>query len=134
MSVPETGNGSENDSGDDANGSPDESANEPIFEPANEPTSEMGEMPPTPPPYKSKSTWLRGLYMILFAIAIEIAEILLGFSALLQWFWLLFTGHPNGHVKRFGQSLSLWLRDAARFQSCASDDKPFPWADWPKAE
>jgi hypothetical protein len=26
------------------------------------------------------------------------------------------------------------LADVARFLSCASDEKPFPWEEWPKAE
>ena len=31
-------------------------------------------------------------------------------------------------------SLSRWLADAARYLSCASDAKPFPWAPWPPAQ
>lgn len=86
------------------------------------------------PGYKQKSVWLRGLFMVLFLIFFEIGEWLLGAVAVLQFLWLLFDREPNDHIRRFGQSLSIWLRDTARFQSCETDDKPFPWAPWPKPE
>jgi uncharacterized protein DUF4389 len=76
----------------------------------------------------------RGLFMLLFAIAFSVAQVLLNAVAVVQFLWLLFTSRPNQFVLRFGASLSVWLADVGRFLSCASDDKPFPWKDWPKAE
>lgn len=86
------------------------------------------------PGYKRKSVWLRGLFMLLFMIFFEIGEWLLGIVAVLQFLWLLFDRAPNENIKRFGQSLSLWLQHTARYQACATDEKPFPWASWPKPE
>jgi hypothetical protein len=76
----------------------------------------------------------RGLFMLLFAIAFSLAQVLLNVVGVVQFLWLLTTGSPNQFVLRFGASLSVWLADVARFQSCASHEKPFPWKDWPKPE
>ena len=86
------------------------------------------------PGYKNKSVWLRGLFMLLFIIFFGIGEFLLVCVAVLQFLWLLFTQEPNDHLKRFGQSLSIWLRETALYQACTTKDKPFPWAPWPKSE
>ena len=53
----------------------------------------------------------------------------LGLSRIVDW--LLFTREPNNHLARFGNSLVIWLADVARFQTCATDEKPFPWRPWP---
>jgi hypothetical protein len=45
--------------------------------------------------------------------------------------WLLFTREPNNPLVRFGNSLVIWFADVARFQTCATDEKPFPWRPWP---
>jgi hypothetical protein len=82
----------------------------------------------------TQGVWKRGLLMLLLAIAFGIAQILLNMLAVVQFLWLLFANGPNQFVLRFGASLSVWLADVARFLSCASDEKPFPWKEWPKAE
>ena len=86
------------------------------------------------PSVTTQDVWKRGLFMLLFAIAFGFAQILLNMLAVVQFLWLLFTNAPNQFAPRFGASLSVWLADVARFLSCASDEKPFPWKDWPTAE
>lgn len=83
---------------------------------------------------ENQSPLMRGLYMILFAIAFEISEIILFFTAILQFFWLLFTRHPNELLKRFGLSLSQWLAATAQFLTCNTEEKPFPFAPWPEPD
>lgn len=120
----------------------DDNGNEPIppAQPAAQPAAEAAEQSTAPgadqpkPGYKKKSVWLRGLFMVLFMIFFEIGEWLLGIVAVLQFLWLLFDKAPNENIKRFGQSLSAWLQQVGRYQSCDTDEKPFPWAQWPKAE
>ncbi len=80
------------------------------------------------------AVWLRGLYMLLLALAFGIAQTLLCVTAIIQFLWLLFSGEPNGQLTRFGSSLARWFSDAARFLTLASEVKPFPWAPWPPAE
>ena len=78
--------------------------------------------------------WLTALYMIFFLLAFAVGESILGFVAVVQFLWLLITGGPNLALRRFGMSLSRWFADVVRFLTCASDDKPFPWKDWPSAD
>ncbi|HEY7550577.1 MAG TPA: DUF4389 domain-containing protein [Hyphomicrobiaceae bacterium] len=80
-----------------------------------------------------RDAWKRGLFMLLFAIAFGISHVVLNVVAIVQFLWLLFTGAPNRFLARFGQSFSSWLAETARFVTCASDDKPFPWQQWPDA-
>jgi hypothetical protein len=70
--------------------------------------------------------WKRGLFMLLFMIAFGIAQALINLTAIVQFLWLLFASEPNQFLVRFGRSLSVWLADAVRFLSCASDEMPFP--------
>jgi hypothetical protein len=55
----------------------------------------------------------------------------LGLSPIVDW--LLFTREPNNPLVRFGNSLAIWLADVTRFQTCATDEKLFPWRTWPTA-
>lgn len=78
-----------------------------------------------------RDVWKRGLFMLLFAIAFGIGQIVLNAMAVVQFVWLLATRQRNEYLARFGASLSSWFAEVSRFQSGASDDKPFPWRPWP---
>jgi len=80
------------------------------------------------------AVWMRGLFMLLLLIAFGLAQTLLWATAIVQFLWLLFAGESNGLLVRFGKSLSLWLAETARFITCASETKPFPWSAWPPAD
>jgi hypothetical protein len=73
----------------------------------------------------------RGLVMLLFAVAFSAGHAVLNVLAVVQFLWLLFAGEPNRYLAGFGRSLASWLGDTARFLTCASDDRPFPWHPWP---
>ena len=81
----------------------------------------------------TRDTWKRGLFMLLLAIAFGIAHFILNVVTVVQFLWLLFASEPNQFLLRFGRSLSTWLADAARFMTCASEEKPFPFRPWPDA-
>ncbi|MEM6467735.1 MAG: DUF4389 domain-containing protein, partial [Pseudomonadota bacterium] len=73
----------------------------------------------------------RGLYMLLFVVLFALAETLLTVIAVLQFFWLIFTGHTNRQVRQFGHGLSQWMASVAEFQACETEEKPFPFSSWP---
>ncbi len=81
-------------------------------------------------PAKSE-TWKRGLIMIAFMVAFGAGQSVLYLIAIVQFLWLLIAKEPNKLLVEFGQSLAVWLAQIARFLSCATDDKPFPWRAWP---
>lgn len=82
------------------------------------------------PAEPDEAPWMRGLHMLVFAILFEIAKWLLLIATLLQFLWLLFAKERNAHIADFGESLSRWMARVARFQTAASEDKPFPWRRW----
>ncbi len=100
--------------------------------------SEQSSTPTVTPERKSTfgdtAVWMRGLYMLLLALAFGIAQTLLCVTAIAQFLWLLFSGEPNAQLVKFGSSLAKWVAETARFLTFASDVKPFPWAAWPPAD
>lgn len=81
-----------------------------------------------------ESILLRILWMVIFAIVWQLAEILLGAVVLLQLGYRLFYGAPNAGLLGFGDSLSQYLAQIGRFGTFNSDEKPWPFADWPTAQ
>ena len=81
---------------------------------------------------KSKSTWSRLLYIILYAICFNVAEIVLAAIAIIQFFSSLITGTPLHQLRTFGTALSEYIKQLVEFLTYASHDKPFPVGEWPK--
>ncbi|TXH85918.1 MAG: DUF4389 domain-containing protein [Pseudomonas sp.] len=80
-----------------------------------------------------ESIALRILWMLVFAIVWQLAEIILGAVVLLQLGYRLFYGAPSGALQGFGDSLSQYLQQIGRFGTFNSEEKPWPFADWPVA-
>lgn len=85
-------------------------------------------------PDAGPSAWPRGAFMLLFIVLASLAQNLLSVIAVLQFLWLLFARAPNPFLTRFGAALGAWFQATARYQACASEDRPFPFADWPQGE
>lgn len=72
----------------------------------------------------------RLLYVILIAIMISVAQTVLGVLTVIQFIIMLTTGgKPNENLSDFGTDLGIWIAKAARFQSAASETKPWPWTE-----
>lgn len=82
----------------------------------------------------SKDVWIRGLYMVFFALAWSLSEVLLVFSVIFQFLTVLITGSANLPLLRFGQNLARYHYQIAQFVSFNSEERPFPFADWPAEE
>lgn len=76
------------------------------------------------------SIWMRGLFMVIFAVFFGLAETVLFVIALVQFLWMLFAKEKNQALADFGGSLGVWLSQVAAFQTAATDEKPFPWGKW----
>ena len=79
-------------------------------------------------------TWIRLLYMIVFVLLSFVARIVVWVVAVLQFLLVLITGEGNPNLRDLGQGTSKWTYQAFLFLTFNSDDKPFPFADWPKIE
>jgi len=85
---------------------------------------------PQDEPIKRDSLILRLVYMLIIGAMISLAQTVLGAMTILQYIILLLNrGEPNEHVADFGTSLGIWIAKAARYQTAASNVKPWPWTE-----
>lgn len=82
-------------------------------------------------PIKSKGTWQRGLYMLLFAFLISIARFVAFAVIILQFLFVLFSGTTNTHLLSFGKSLSTYTYQVMLFLTFNSEQHPYPMSEWP---
>jgi len=80
---------------------------------------------------KNESIALRILWMLLFVIVWQVAEVVLAGVVIVQLGYRLIYGAPSGSLMNFGDSLSQFLAQIGRFGTFHSDQKPWPFADWP---
>lgn len=79
---------------------------------------------------KREGLLLRLVHMILIAIMISLAQTILGVVTLVQFVIMaLSKSEPNANLAEFGTSLGIWIAKAARFQTAASEVKPWPWTE-----
>ncbi|MDF1526825.1 MAG: DUF4389 domain-containing protein [bacterium] len=80
---------------------------------------------------KNGQTWLRGMFMILFAIIYSVTEVIVFVVILLQFFFVVFTGRQNIRLKEFGEGLSIFIYQIMSYWTYNSEERPFPFAKWP---
>ena len=78
--------------------------------------------------------WLRFVFMVLFAIILGVVGYVMTALVVLQFIWGLITGEGNDKLRDFGSSLSQYIYQTLRFLTYNTEDKPFPFADWPDSE
>lgn len=83
---------------------------------------------------KSQSTWIRGLYMLLYIVFSRVAELVLGLVILFQFLLKLFTGETNERLLKLGQGISTYVYQVFQFLSFNSEYHPYPFGAWPKGE
>ncbi len=81
-----------------------------------------------------QSTWIRGLYMLLFTIFSRIAEVVLFAVILFQFILKLLTGNTNQRLRELGQGMSTYIYQIFQFLNFNSDEHPYPFGAWPKGE
>ena len=77
------------------------------------------------------SAWLRLLFILLFAAIYSVAEMVVVAVVVFQFLCVLFTGKRNDKVLSLGASLSSFAYQVFRYLTYNSDERPFPFADWP---
>lgn len=79
----------------------------------------------------SSKHWLRLVFMLLFAAVLQLASLIMWVLVAVQFLFSLITGADNQHLRHFGHSLSTYIYDVLKFLCYSSEEKPFPFADWP---
>lgn len=85
---------------------------------------------PQEAPDQKDSLLMRLVYMIIIAMLISLAQTVLGVLTLIQFIVMaLNSGEPNERLADFGTDLGIWIAKAARYQTAASEVKPWPWTE-----
>jgi hypothetical protein len=81
---------------------------------------------------KSRTTWLRLLFMLILIFLYGVSRVVVGAVVLLQFLWVLFTGETNERLRGLGQSLATYTYQVIRYLTYNTDSRPFPFDDdWP---
>jgi hypothetical protein len=83
---------------------------------------------------KSQSTWIRGLYILIYGVFYTIAEIVLVAIIVFQFLLKLFTSETNERLGKLGQGLSTYIYQILQYMNFNSDYQPYPFGAWPKGE
>jgi hypothetical protein len=82
---------------------------------------------------RSRSTWLRLLFMLVMIALLIIAQIVGAAVVLIQFCYKLFTGSTHKPLTELGQALATYLYEIARYLTFNTDTRPFPFdASWPQ--
>lgn len=79
---------------------------------------------------KTDQIWLRGLYMLLFALVHSIAKGVAVAVAVIQFILVLTNKETNEPLRKFGQGLSTYLYDITQYLVFNTEHRPFPFDDW----
>jgi hypothetical protein len=84
---------------------------------------------------KSRTTWLRLLFMFIYGLIISLTGMVGTVIVVLGFFWVLFTGKVNRELRQIGQAIATYIFEMIRYMTFNTDDKPFPFGGaWPSAE
>ena len=79
-------------------------------------------------------TWIKLLYMILFGLLLAVARMVIWVVAILQFLMVLIAGQDNNNLRNLGQGVAKWSLQALLYLTFNSDEKPFPFSDWPEID
>ncbi len=81
---------------------------------------------------KSKSVWMRLLFMLVITFLYSISRIIVGAVVVVQFFWVLLTGETNQNLQVFGQSLAIYTNQIILYLTFNTEERPYPFdLDWP---
>jgi hypothetical protein len=77
-----------------------------------------------------ENIWVRLLNVVIIAVLMSFASTLLGFLTVAQFLIMLFNKRqPNEQLAEIGTTMGVWMAKAARYQTGASEVKPWPWTE-----
>lgn len=80
----------------------------------------------------SSKHWMRLLYMVLFAVILQLAMGIMWLVVVVQFLFALISGGNNSQLTRFSSSLAQYIYATINFLTYTSEEKTFPFADWPE--
>jgi len=83
-------------------------------------------------PILNPQLWLRLAYIVLFSVLTMAARLVVMVVIAAQFVWVAVTGSDNTNLRSFGDSVASWLYAAVRYLTFNSNNKPFPFDEWPE--
>lgn len=80
---------------------------------------------------ESTETWLRLLFMVLFAVISWITKLVLIAVVIFQFLVKLLTGDVNERALDLGGQLSSYIYQILNYLTFNTEERPFPFTDWP---
>lgn len=80
---------------------------------------------------KDQTTWMRALYILMFAVIYMVTEVVIALVVLLQFLFVLFTRQRNDKLLGLGANLSTFIYQILCYVTFNSDQRPFPFDDFP---
>lgn len=81
-------------------------------------------------PSTKETLVMRLIFMLIIWFMLSIAQTILSVLTVVQFILMaLSKGEPNPRLADFGTDLGIWIAKAARFQTAASEVKPWPWTE-----
>lgn len=72
----------------------------------------------------------RLVYVVIIWVMLSLAQTVLGFVTVVQFVLMAVSGgEPNERLADFGTDLGVWMAKAVRYQTAASEVKPWPWTE-----
>lgn len=82
------------------------------------------------PDVEKEGMFVRFVHMLLIWFMLSLAQTVLTLATVVQLvIMLLNKGAANQRLADFGTDLGIWMAKAARFQTGASEVKPWPWTE-----
>ena len=80
---------------------------------------------------ETRQVLMRGLFMLVVFVLCSVAEFVILTVAVFQFGWLMVTRKQNEPLQALGEGLSRYFYQAIRYLTFNSEEKPFPFSDWP---
>jgi len=81
-----------------------------------------------------QSKWLRLLWMVAFSFVYYVAIGILWLIVVTQFLFSLFTNSPNENILKLSNGFRNYMVQILDFITYQSDEKPFPFSDFPKSK
>jgi hypothetical protein len=82
----------------------------------------------------NSNAWIRGAYMVLFGLLLVAARLVISIVVVVQFLFVLLVGADNQNLRNLGQGLGKWVYQTLMFLTFNSEEKPFPFDEWPAVD
>lgn len=77
---------------------------------------------------------IRALFMVMMGLAYYVAGTVILIVMVIQFVMVLLTDEPNDRLVPLGRSLGSYLQQIVAFLTFATEEKAFPFSDWPSGK